>query len=446
MGDARPAVGDTFGCHRLVRELGRGATATVFEAVHEELGRRVAIKVLDPALSTDEAVRARFRREGLAAARVRHPHVVEVFDVGTSPSPYLVLELVDGGTLETHLATHGPLPPEAAAHLFLPIVSALQHVHAAGIVHRDLKPSNILLGKDLRGHLVPKVSDFGISKLESADALTREHAVLGTVGYMAPEQLRAAATVDGAADRWALGVMLLECVTRRAAFPGETTAQRIRAVLEDEPVGLGEVPPALREVLATLLTRSPRGRFEDDAALGLALARVAGDEAWTETFAGVFGAGPGATLDEVHDTPGNSASSIVATSTRGRARWAPLLGVAIVVVAWMAVRSRARGPETQASTPATSTASAPAGPSAPREGVPSAPVLPSAEPRLVVTPPSSPGPTSISPKAPSGTVTFAKPLAPSASVPAPTPTPTAASNVTAPAPVSTGALGAPILE
>ncbi|MBK7396093.1 MAG: serine/threonine protein kinase [Myxococcales bacterium] len=139
--------------------------ATVHEARHVELGKRVALKLLARDIAENAVARERFAREGRAAVRIRHPNVVDVTDVGVCDGvPYLVLELVDGPTLST-LFAEGPLPLSRLVELFLPIVSAMHRAHAAGVVHRDLKPANVFLTRDLRGELLPKVGDFGISKV-----------------------------------------------------------------------------------------------------------------------------------------------------------------------------------------------------------------------------------------------------------------------------------------
>ncbi|MBK7397810.1 MAG: protein kinase [Myxococcales bacterium] len=431
MGELEEAkVGARFGAYRLVRELGKGATATVFEAVHEELSRHVAIKVLNRELLDNEAARARFTREGKAAARVHHPHVVEVFDVGVTPQPYLVMELVAGGTLEGHLVGRGALGVDAACELFLPVVSALQHIHAAGIVHRDLKPSNVLLRRDLRGRLHPKVADFGISKVNGpGEALTREHTVLGTVGYMAPEQLRSAATVDGATDRWAVGVMLLEAVSGEPAFTGETTAQLIRAVLEDEPAALSSVQAPLREILARLLAKSPSERFGSDTELGLALSAITDAGAdWAESFREIVVTAPGATLDETTTTEVRPAR---------RRYWivpAMVIGAGLLVGARITRRTDKKSVGTPTPSVTVVVASQSVAPPssqssvAPQPDPIAAPVVPASsqtKPILAVKTSAPPPPVTVSAKA-------------SASTPPPPPPPAST--------VPTGSFGAPILE
>src|SRR2546423_14562271 len=149
------------------RRIGSGGMASVFEATHDQLGKTVALKILHPHIADESRAVARFLREGRAAARIRHPHAVSVIDagVGFDGTPYLVMELEHGETLASLLRTFGTLEPRHAVDLMLPIVAAVHHAHMLGIVHRDIKPANILIASDHVGDPVPKLADFGISKL-----------------------------------------------------------------------------------------------------------------------------------------------------------------------------------------------------------------------------------------------------------------------------------------
>src|SRR5690349_19777904 len=159
-------VGTRLGSYRITGKLGEGGMGTVYSAEHVELGKRVAIKTLRGELAANVQVRARFVREGRAAASVRHPHVVDVHDVGVHGEiPYLVMELLQGRDLAAHVASAGRLGPQETADLILPVLTAMTEAHGAGIVHRDLKPENIFLQRGPGGTWVPKVLDFGISKL-----------------------------------------------------------------------------------------------------------------------------------------------------------------------------------------------------------------------------------------------------------------------------------------
>src|SRR5262245_17051237 len=183
-----------FGRYSVVREIGRGGMATVFEAVHGALGKRVALKVMHVDVREKPNAAERFFREARAAAQIRHNHIVNVFDVGTEGgTPFIVMDLVDGADLAAWLSSKGRLSLRQLADLFLPISSAVWSAHRAGIVHRDLKPSNILVCDFPRGSFHPVVVDFGISKsLDDTDLepLTHSESLLGTPHYMAPEQIQ----------------------------------------------------------------------------------------------------------------------------------------------------------------------------------------------------------------------------------------------------------------
>jgi serine/threonine-protein kinase len=289
------AIGARLGPYVLQRELGRGGMAVVFEAEHVELRRRVALKVVLPEFAKNPVIAARFGREGRAAARVRHPHVVDVIDVGVEGSvPYLVMELVDGPTLASLLAREAPMPPARIAELLLPIASAVARAHACGVVHRDLKPANVLVATDLHGEPIPKVSDFGISKIADGREreLTGDQGLLGTLAYMAPEQVQRAATVDGRADQWSLGVILYEAATGRSPFPADTAGARLHAILHEpiDPPSLHRsgLPPAFDALIARALARAPEARFPTVTALGAALLPFAEGRVWA-TWARQFG-------------------------------------------------------------------------------------------------------------------------------------------------------------
>ena len=211
--------GTNLGNYQLAREIGRGARGVVYEAVHRSLRRRVALKVvaIQGHGANAEHARARFLREGRAAARVRHAHVVDVFDCHVeSGFAFLAMELVDGETLAQRLEREGRLPLAAAVDLLLPILSAVAELHAAGITHRDIKPANILLarGRDP----CPKLADFGVAHIDDGSApLTQSGFLLGTPEYIAPEILRGH-EADERSDQYALGVTLYEMVTGAKPF------------------------------------------------------------------------------------------------------------------------------------------------------------------------------------------------------------------------------------
>lgn len=227
----------TFGPFRLVRELGRGGMSVVFEAHQLSLGRRVALKVLGAGASTSTTQLARFRREALTLARLDHPHVVRVLDVGTTDGkPWLAMDLVDGRALAEHLDELRDAGRDHGAEVrglvegIAQIASALQHAHDAGVLHRDVKPSNILLHRDGRMLL----SDFGLARDEAAPGVTAAGTLVGTPNYMSPEQVVAGA-IDATTDVFSLGATLYECLTLQRPFQGPSIDAVLRAILAHDP-------------------------------------------------------------------------------------------------------------------------------------------------------------------------------------------------------------------
>ena len=165
--------GAHVGSYVLGRELGKGAMATVYEARHDKLGKRVALKLMHAHLAADGIAAARFLREGKAAAQIRNAHVVDVFDVGTHDGvPFLVMELLDGADVAATLRDRGKLPVHELCDLMIPVASAVQAAHAVGVIHRDLKPSNVVLARREGGAQSPTILDFGISRVETMRSST----------------------------------------------------------------------------------------------------------------------------------------------------------------------------------------------------------------------------------------------------------------------------------
>ena len=246
-----------FGRYRLRERIGRGGSAEVWRAVDERLDRPVAIKVLSDRLDPGPAWRARFMREARAAASLAHPAIVPVHDVVDDPAtPAIVFRYIRGETLAGRLRRDGPLPPHAAIAIGTDLADGLQHAHGLGVVHRDVKPGNVVLDPDGRAQLV----DFGIARL-LADAAASEAPgqVLGTLRYMAPEQL-AGETTDGATDVYALGVLIHEMLTGRQPFTGSTPAQLLTAERAGPPPPPPDAPEQLRPLLASMLAPDPKAR------------------------------------------------------------------------------------------------------------------------------------------------------------------------------------------
>src|ERR1019366_2078387 len=195
------------------------------------LERRVALKVLNANIATDERSLARFFREARSAAHVRHPHIINVFDCGAERGLcYLVMEFIEGQTFAEYLSSRGPLTGAETAAVLLPVAEAVAALHAAKILHRDLKPSNVLLATDRPGGPWPIVTDFGVSRSECDPALTTSDALLGTPAYVSPEVLRTPRSADARSDQYALGVMLYESSTVRGQQPVRAHARH-----RDEP-------------------------------------------------------------------------------------------------------------------------------------------------------------------------------------------------------------------
>jgi dipeptidyl aminopeptidase/acylaminoacyl peptidase len=259
---------------------GGGGLAEVYRARDTRLGREVAVKVLPSELSRDPDRLRRFEQEARLAGSLNHPNVLSLHDVGSHDgAPYLVTELLEGHSLREVLET-GPLPVRKAVEHAEQIAHGLAAAHAKGIVHRDLKPGNVFVTKDGR----VKILDFGLAKLTQADpgvaassqlsTDTAEGRVVGTVGYMAPEQVRGHA-VDARSDIFALGAVLYETLSGRRAFAGETTADTLTAILTKDPEDLSRpglaVPASLERIVRRCLEKDPEERFQSARDVAFAL-------------------------------------------------------------------------------------------------------------------------------------------------------------------------------
>jgi serine/threonine-protein kinase len=271
------AVGDHVGRYVLRSLLGEGSMGSVWVADDALLAIPVALKVLrDDSLARHGA--ERLLREARAVAQLKHPAIVQVFDYGVSPEgdAYLVLELLDGQTL-TALAANEQLAPETVVGLMLPILDALAMAHDHGIVHRDIKPDNLFVTMDDRGHLHPKVLDFGIAKSPVVERarLTMSGSMIGTPAYMSPEQVRGQSDIDARADLWALSATMYELLAGFVPFDGASVPQLLTAVLEREPRSLAGIPGVdaeLAAIVARGLAKDRSLRWEDARSMGRALA------------------------------------------------------------------------------------------------------------------------------------------------------------------------------
>ena len=288
--------GTTLGRYTIVRAIGRGGMGAVYEATHNVLRKRVALKALDPKFANHPEVSQRFRKEGESAAQIRHPNVIDIYDVGLEGDiPYLVMELMVGEDLGIMLERTGAMSTQAAVDLMLPVCAGLAAAHRGNVIHRDLKPGNIFLAQNELGTVVPKVFDFGISKMTDApvDNLTTPGALLGTPIYMSPEQARARGPVDRRADIYAFGVVLYQCLTGERPFAGRSTYQVLSSIVNgqfDPPRKLvPSLDPQLEAIVLRAMARAPAERFTSMPDLGAALLPFASSHQQA-VWAPVFGA------------------------------------------------------------------------------------------------------------------------------------------------------------
>jgi len=268
--DPDDLTGRTFSHYRIVGKLGEGGMGVVYRAEDLKLGRPVALKFLPGADGeSPESILRRFEREARAVAALNHPHICTVYgleDFGGQPA--IVMEFVEGETLAARLAK-GALPLDQSLALATQIAGALAEAHGRGIVHRDLKPANIMLTGP-RGHPGAKVLDFGLARRlnlteDETRLLTLEGEIVGTPAYMSPEQAQGK-PLDAASDIFAFGAVLYEMLTGHRAFPGDTTAATISAILRDEPAPLRDsiegLPPELERMIGLCLRKDPGRRLQ----------------------------------------------------------------------------------------------------------------------------------------------------------------------------------------
>lgn len=283
--DDRLAEGVMLGPYRVEAFLARGGMGDVYRAVDTRLRRPVAIKVLAQTKTGDPHRVARFMHEARATASLDHPHIVKVYDVGhVDGRTYLVAEFLEGETLRARIE-RGAMPAGDVTRIAIEIAKGLEAAHAAGIVHRDLKPDNIFL--TIAGPA--RILDFGIAKLAQDESVgdgfsTLTGVVVGTAGYLSPEQIRGT-TIDGRADLFALGALMFEMLTGSRAFAREHTVDTLHAILHEPPsyaaLERPGVPPALAAIVTRLLEKSPDARYQSAGSLVDALERVDVGDDWT---------------------------------------------------------------------------------------------------------------------------------------------------------------------
>jgi beta-lactam-binding protein with PASTA domain len=274
------AVSDTLintifdGRYRVLRKLGSGGMADVFLAEDEELGRRIAIKILNERHASDEQFVERFRREAKNAAGLSHPNIVQIYDRGEAEGTYYIaMEYLEGSTLK-EAAAHRPIPVDEAIGYARQILSALRFAHRKGIVHRDIKPHNALIDDDGR----VKVTDFGIARAGAASQMTEAGSIIGTAQYLSPEQARGG-VIDHRSDLYSVGVVLYELLTGTVPFTGDTPVEiamkHLSHVPEPPSAKRPDLPKSLDQVVLRALAKDPEERYGSAEEMDAELARVA---------------------------------------------------------------------------------------------------------------------------------------------------------------------------
>ena len=286
------APGTTLGKYRIVRFLGEGGMGAVYEGLHVEMGKRVAIKTISPALAAVPEARARFVLEAQLTSRVRHPHSVDDTDICMeSEQAFLVMEYLEGEDLARHLRHHGALPVEEIVDIALPILAAVGAAHDEGIVHRDLKPQNIFLAEAPGGVIHPKVLDFGISKAPAHSPIKTSGVVLGSPIYFAPEQVADPRSFSPASDQYALGVILYECATGRLPYEGSNLAEIFQAIVQGSfpapRTSRAELPEGFERIITRAMSLTPGDRYANLRQMGQALLEFASTKTgllWRDQF------------------------------------------------------------------------------------------------------------------------------------------------------------------
>ncbi|HEY2848786.1 MAG TPA: protein kinase [Gemmatimonadaceae bacterium] len=282
------AQGDLLGSviaerYHILKKLGEGGMGTVYLAEHVKMGRKAALKVMNPGMNSDPDAIARFNREAANASRLNHPNVCGIYDFGETPDGliYLAMEFIEGESLTSLIEKNGNLAAPRAASIIHQAADALAVAHDYGIVHRDLKPDNIMIAKGRDGSDLVKVVDFGIAKASSSDAqkVTKTGLVVGTPEYMSPEQL-AGDKLDGRSDIYSLGLVAFNCLTGLLPFPSTSAQEAMIMRLTDQPKTLAEMKPdiewpvELQAVMDKVLARDANERYQKSAEFGRDIAKA----------------------------------------------------------------------------------------------------------------------------------------------------------------------------
>ncbi len=296
------APGFRFDRYEITEQIGEGGMGAVWKARHLKLQKFVVIKTLKADLAKSEQARGRFLREGEAASKIRHPNVVEIFDVGElNDVPYLVMEFLEGNDFQQLLDQRGALPVHELADIMVPVCAAVSAAHDAGVIHRDLKPQNIFLARGRDRGTQPKVLDFGISRViddEPRNVQTATSALLGTPRYMSPEQARGAKHADLQSDQYSLGVMLYHGAAGRLPIEETVLYELLRRVVHGEyerPRRFRpDIPDHFEAIILRAMALRTEARFPSVRALGAALLPYASDR--TRVLLGEAFVGAGDTL------------------------------------------------------------------------------------------------------------------------------------------------------
>ncbi|MGE2730386.1 protein kinase domain-containing protein [Mycolicibacterium vaccae] len=253
------------GRYRVDGLIATGGMSGVYRGLDLRLDRPVALKIMDSRYAGDDHFLTRFQREARAVARLKHPGLVAVYDQGVDGRhPFLVMELVEGGTLRELLCERGPMPPHAVAAVLRPLLGGLAEAHNAGLVHRDIKPENVLISDD--GDV--KLADFGLVRAVAEAKITSTSVILGTAAYLAPEQVATGET-DARGDVYAVGVLVFELLTGRTPFAGDTPLavayQRLEHDVPPPSTMITGVPRQFDDIVACATSRDPEQRFTDAA-------------------------------------------------------------------------------------------------------------------------------------------------------------------------------------
>ncbi|WP_139360301.1 protein kinase [Mycobacterium sp. D16Q16] len=263
--------------YRIETAIATGGMSTVYRGLDTRLDRPVAVKVMDSRYASDTGFLARFRLEARAVARLRHPGLVAVFDQGMDGRhPFLVMELIDGGTLRELLRERGPMPPHAVAAVFNPMLGGLAVAHRSGLVHRDVKPENVLISDD--GEV--KLADFGLVRAVAEAGITSTSVILGTAAYLSPEQVRTG-SAGPRSDVYSAGILMYELLTGSTPFTGDTPLalayQRIDRDVPAPSEAIDGIPEEFDELVLRATSREPDARYADAAQMGAELDAIAAE-------------------------------------------------------------------------------------------------------------------------------------------------------------------------